>query len=193
MTPPRVVRSIYELLAGVLQRDRYLTELGAALVTFGIGVVASLTQDGLATRASYARFRDMPCPEGWVIAFCLPGIWSAVKLWREGERYEGRVSLLVMLSFVVLALFSMLINLENWGFWALFALQLGILKGYALILEWGYLRWSVSILGSYFWISLTLSIGTSIEGPQALSIVTYAGFAGFNLLSVWRARGHRNG
>jgi hypothetical protein len=192
MSAPRVVRDILAFLGGILERDRYLVELGAALVTFGIGILASFSQEALTGRQSLAGFRDMPCPELWVIIFTLPGIWSAVKIWWEGERHEGVVSLLVMLSFSMLAVFSLAMDLNNWAFWTLFALQLGVLKGYSLVLEWSYLRWSVSVLGSFFWISLTLSIAANTQGPLPLAMAPYAGFAAANLFSVWRARGKRN-
>jgi hypothetical protein len=190
MTAP--LRNIVAFLAGVLQRDRYLTEVLAALVTFGVGILASFSQDALASRQSLAGLRDMPGAEFYVIAFSLPGIWSALHLWWDGEHREGRVSLAVMLSFVALSAFSLWMGLSNWGFWALFALLLGVMKGYALVLEWSYLRWSVSCLGSLFWIILTLSIAVNSDGPWPLAIAPYAGFAAANLLSVWRARGKRD-
>lgn len=193
MSTPVVVRDIIAFLRGVVRRDRYLMEVLASLVTFGVGVVASLSQSALDGRPSLAGFRDMPCPEMWVIAFSLPGIWTAVKLWREGERHEGRRSLVVMLSFVALSAVSLAMDLSNWGFWTLFALLLGIMKGYALVLEWSYLRWSVAVLGAFFWISLTLSIASNSVGALPLAIAPYAGFAAANLLSVWRARGRRHG
>ena len=192
MSAPLVVRNIVDFLSGVLQRDRYLTEVLAALVTVGVGVLASISQDALASRQSLAGFRDMPCPELWAIAFALPGVWSALKLSWEGESREGRISLRVMLSFVLLAVFSIAMDLDNWAFWALLALQLGVLKGYALVLEWSYLRWSVSIMGAFFWITLTLSIAQNTQGALPLAIAPYAGFAAANLLSVWRARGKRD-
>jgi hypothetical protein len=187
-----VVRNIFAFLSGVLQRDRYLTEVLAALVTFGVGVLASISQDALASRQSLAGLRDMPGPEIYVIAFALPGIWSALRLWWEGERHEGRVSLAVLLSFVALSALSLSLGLDNWAFWALFALLLGVMKGYALIREWSYLRWSVSCLGTLFWTILTLSIVVNTDGALPLAIAPYAGFAAANLLSVWRARGKRN-
>jgi hypothetical protein len=186
------IRTIVDFLAGVLQRDRYLTEVLAALVTFGVGILASFSQDALGTRQSLSGLRDMPGAEMWVIAFSTPGIWSALHLWWDGERREGRVSLCVMMSFVALALFSWTMDLNNWAFWTLFALQLGILKGYALVLEWSYLRWSVSCLGTFFWVTLTLSIAANADGALPLAIAPYAGFALANLLSVWRARGKRD-
>lgn len=184
------MQTILSFLAGVVRRDRYLVELGAALVTFGVGIIASVTQDSLVTRQSLAGFRDMPCPEIWVIAFAVPGIWAAAQLWRDGERHEGRVSLLVMLSFVALSVFSLLADLDNWPFWTLFALLLGVMKGYSLVLEWSYLRWGVSCLGAFFWISITVSV--AVNAPDMpLALAPYAGFAAANLLSVWRARGRR--
>jgi hypothetical protein len=186
------LRTIVDFLAGVLKRDRYLTEVLAALVTFGVGILGSVSQEALSSRQSLSGFRDMPCPELWVIAFAMPGVWSALRLCWDGEAREGRISLRVMLSFVLLAIFSVAMELDNWAFWSLLALQLGVLKGYALVLEWSYLRWSVSCMGSFFWISLTLSIGASTDGPLPLAIAPYAGFAAANLLSVWRARGKRN-
>jgi hypothetical protein len=192
MTPPRVVRSIYEFLAGVLQRDRYLTEVLAALVTFGVGILGSFSQEALASKQALAGFRDMPGAEFWVMAFAAPGVWSAVRLWWEGERHEGKTSLAIMLSFVALCLFSLAMDLDNWAFWTLFALLLGVMKGYALIVEWSYLRWSVSCLGSFFWIALTLSIVANTDGALPLAIAPYTGFAAANLLSVWRARGKRH-
>ena len=80
MSPPPVVQNIVAFLTGVLQRDRYLVELGAALVTFGAGIIASVTQESLVNRQSLAGLRDMPCPELLVIMFSLPGIWAAISL-----------------------------------------------------------------------------------------------------------------
>jgi hypothetical protein len=85
MAAPRVVRSIFDFLAGVLQRDRYLTEVLAAAVTFGVGILASFSQEALGSRPSLAGLRDMPGAEFYVIAFSLPGIWSALRLWWDGE------------------------------------------------------------------------------------------------------------
>ena len=191
MSTPRVVRNIAAFLSGILSRDRYLMELLAACVTFGVGVLASVSQAALEGRQSLSGFRDMPCPEGWVIAFAAPGIWAAAKLWWEGERHEGQVSLGVMGSFVLLACASVALDLDNWAFWALFALLLGVMKGYALIREWSSLRWGVACLGAFFWISLTFSIVQNSDGPLPLAVAPYAGFAVANLLSVWRARGRR--
>lgn len=191
MSTSRVVRNIAAFLSGILSRDRYLMELLAACVTFGVGVLASVSQTALEGSPSLSGFRDMPYPEGWVIAFAAPGIWAAAKLWWEGERHEGRVSLGVMGSFVALGIVSMALDLDNWGFWAMFALLLGVMKTYALIREWGYLRWGVACLGAFFWISLTLSIIQNSDGPLPLAVAPYAGFAAANLLSVWRARGRR--
>lgn len=193
MSARRVLRNIVEFLSGVVERDRYLTEAFAALVTFGVGIIGSVSQDSLSQRQSLSGFRDMPCPELWLVGFCLPGIWSACKLWKEGEVREGRVSLNVMLSFVALSAFSYLLDLDNWAFWTLLALQLGILKGYALILEWSYLRWSVACIGCFFWISLTVSIASNTIGAQPLALSPYIGWAAINVLSVWRARGKRDG
>lgn len=191
MSTPRVVRSIVAFLTGILHRDRYLTEVLAACVTFGVGVLASVSQAALEGRQSLSGFRDMPCPEGWVIAFAAPGIWAAAKLWWEGERHEGRVSLGVMGSFVALGIVSMALDLDNWGFWAMFALLLGVMKTYALIREWGYLRWGVAVMGAFFWISLTLSIAQNSGEALPLAIAPFSGFAAANLLSVWRAREKR--
>lgn len=191
MSTPRVVRNIAAFLSGILSRDRYLMELLAACVTFGVGVLASVSQTALEGSLSLSGFRDMPCPEGWVIAFAAPGIWAAAKLWWEGERHEGQVSLGVMGSFVALGIVSMALDLDNWGFWAMFALLLGVMKTYALIREWGYLRWGVAVMGAFFWISLTLSIAQNSGEALPLAIAPYSGFAAANLLSVWRARGKR--
>ena len=191
MSTQRVVRSIVAFLTGILHRDRYLTEVLAACVTFGVGVLASVSQTALEGRPSLSGFRDMPCPEGWVIAFAAPGIWAAAKLWWEGERHEGQVSLGVMCSFVALGIVSMALDLDNWGFWAMFALLLGVMKTYALIREWGYLRWGVAVMGAFFWISLTLSIAQNSGEALPLAIAPFSGFAAANLLSVWRAREKR--
>ena len=191
MSTSRVVRNIAAFLSGILSRDRYLMELLAACVTFGVGVLASVYQAALEGSPSMSGFRDMPCPEGWVIAFAVPGIWASLRLWWEGERHEGRVSLGVMGSFVALGIVSMALDLDNWGFWAMFALLLGVMKTYALIREWGYLRWGVAVMGAFFWISLTLSIAQNSGEALPLAIAPYSGFAAANLLSVWRARGKR--
>ena len=191
MSTPRVVRNIAAFLAGILSRDRYMMELLAACVTFGVGVLASVSQASLNDRPSLSGFRDMPCPEGWAIAFAGPGIWASLRLWWEGERYEGKVSLGVMGSFVALAVVSMALDLDNWGFWTLFALLLGVMKSYSIVREWSYLRWGVACLGAFFWISLTLSVAQSTQGGPPLFAAPYAGFAAANLLSVWRARGKR--
>lgn len=186
-----MVRNIAAFLSGILSRDRYLMELLAACVTFGAGVLASVYQAALEGRPSMSGLRDMPCPEGWVIAFAVPGIWASLRLWWEGERHEGRVSLGVMGSFVALGIVSMALDLDNWGFWAMFALLLGVMKTYALIREWGYLRWGVAVMGAFFWISLTLSIAQNSGEALPLAIAPYSGFAVANLLSVWRAREKR--
>lgn len=191
MSTPRVVRNIAAFLSGILSRDRYLMELLAACVTFGAGVLASVYQASLNDRPSLSGFRDMPCPEMFVVAFAVPGIWASLRLWWEGERYEGQVSLGVMGSFVALAVVSMALDLDNWAFWALFALLLGVMKTYALIREWGYLRWGVAVMGAFFWISLTLSIAQNSGEALPLAIAPYSGFAAANLLSVWRAGGKR--
>jgi hypothetical protein len=188
---PRVARTVVAFFREFLARDRYLTEALAALVTFAVGVLASISLGPVQQAPALAGFRDMPCPEGWVIAFCLPGLYCSAKLWWEGETYEGKVSLAVMLSFVALGVFSMAIDLSNWGFWTLFALQLGVLKGYALIQEWTYLRWGVSVLGAFFWISLTLSIANSAPDYLPILLAPCGGFAAANLLSVSRLSGRR--
>jgi hypothetical protein len=187
----RVVQTVVEFLRGFLARDRYLTEALAALVTFAVGVLASISLGPVQQNPALAGFRDMPCPEGWVMAFCIPGLYSSAKLWRDGEIYEGKVSLGVMLSFVVLGVLSMSIGLSNWAFWTLFALQLGVLKGYALVREWTYLRWSVSVLGAYFWVNLTLSIANSAPDYLPILLAPCGGFAVANLLSVSRLSGRR--
>ena len=97
-----------------------------------------------------------------------------------------------MLSFVALSVFSMAVDLDNWPFWTLFALLLGLMKSYVLVLEWSYLRWGVSCLGAFFWISITVSIAANAP-DLPLALAPYAGFAAANLLSVRRAREHRHG
>ena len=191
MSTPRVVRNIAAFLAGILSRDRYLMELLAACATFGVGVLASVSQASLNDRPSLSGFRDMPCPEMFVVAFAVPGIWASLRLWWEGERYEGKVSLGVMGSFVALGAVSMALDLDNWAFWTLFALLLGVMKPYSIVREWSYLRWGVACLGAFFWISLTLSVAQSMPGGPPLFAAPYACFAAANLLSVWRARGKR--
>lgn len=192
MTAKKLLHNIVVFLTEVIERDRYLTEVFAALVTFGTGVIALGTRSVLDSRQALSGFRDMPCPEFWMICFALPGVISAIKIYREGEHREGRISFIVMASFVVMAIVSMILNLDNWTFWTILALQLGILKGYALILEWGYLRWSVACLGSFFWIGFVISIIVNTDGPLALSVSPVMGWAAVNLLSVWRARGKRD-
>lgn len=194
MAAVRVVQSILSFLTGVVSRDRYLMEAVAAFTTFLTGVIASFTQQSIVARQALADLRDMPGPEWWVLLFCAPGIWSAVQVIRGGEEPEGKTSLAVMLSFVALCLFSLAIGLSNWGFWALFALLLGTMKGYALICEWTYLRWSVACLGVFYWMSLTLSVWINVPvSDLPLAFATFFGFLAANLLTVWRARGRRNG
>jgi hypothetical protein len=191
MPGARAINSIVAFLRGFLARDRYLTEALAAVVTFGVGVLASISLEELQTRPSLSGFRDMPYPELWMMAFAIPGVICAGRLWREGETYEGTVSLAVMLSFPTLGAVSLLIDLSNWGFWTLFALQLGVLKGYAIVREWTYLRWGVAVLGAFFWVNLTLSISDSTPGALPLLLSPCAGFAAANLLSVSRLSGRR--
>ncbi|MFT8245168.1 hypothetical protein [Roseomonas sp. BN140053] len=191
MSTPRIVRNIMAFLHGFLARDRYLTEALAGLVTFATGVLALMSIDAMNTRVSLAGFRDMPCPEAWVILFSLPGVWCSAKLWWEGERYEGIASLVVTLSFVVLAGLSLALDFGNWLFWTCFALQLGSLKGYALIQEWTYLRWSMAVLGTFFWVNFTISLAQNVPWGLILLLAPCAGFAAANLLSVSRLSGVR--
>ena len=146
LSAPPVIRNIVLFVRGFLARDRYLTEGLAALVTFGMGVTSSLTLGEMQSRVSLAGFRDMASPEFWIAVFAFPGVWCGAKLIAEGEREEGWTSLAVMSSFYALCVFSVVADLTNWGFWTLFTLLLGVMKGYALVREWTYLRWSVTLL-----------------------------------------------
>lgn len=191
MSTPRVIAGIVAFLSGFLARDRYLLEALAALTTFATGVLALMSLDFVGDRVSLAGMGDMPCPEAWVILFTLPGIWSSAKLWWEGERNEGKVSLCVMLLFVLLSATSILLGTDNWVFWTAFALMLGVLKGYALVQEWTYLRWAMSCLGSFFWINLTISLSQNMPRGGILLIAPVAGLAAANLLTVSRLSGVR--
>jgi hypothetical protein len=188
---PRVARTVVNFFREFLARDRYLTEALAALVTFAVGVVASVTIDQMETRVSLAGFRDMPCPEALVALASVPGIISAAKLIWEGERREGLNSLAVMSSFVALSAFSFVADLGSWAFWTLFTLLLGVMKGYALVREWTYLRWSVAVLGAFFWVNFTTSIAMNLPDGLKILAVAPAGFAVANLLSVSRLSGRR--
>lgn len=189
MNRPRFLETIIGFVRGFLARDRYLTEALAALVTFATGVLASLTLEHIDERPSLAGFRDMPCPELYIILAALPGLYWAVKVWRDGEIGEGRVSFAVMSSFVVLSVASLILDLDNWAFWSLFCLLLGLMKGYALVREWTYLRWAVTVLGAFFWLNFTFALAGNLPRGAWLLLATPAGFAVANLLSVFRLNG----
>jgi hypothetical protein len=186
---PRILETIVLFVRGFLARDRYLTEALAALTTFATGALASLTLDHIDDRPSLAGFRDMPCPELYVVLAAIPGLYWAIRVWRDGEITEGRISFGVMSSFVVLCGVSLALNLENWAFWSLFCLLLGLMKGYALVREWTYLRWSVTVMGAFFWLNFTISLAGNLPRGAWLLLATPAGFAVANLLSVFRLNG----
>jgi hypothetical protein len=194
MSTPLVVRNVVSFIREFLARDRYLTEALAALVTFGAGVMASLSLEEVQGRVSLAGFRDMPYPELWAVAFTLPGLITSMRIWWravDGERAEGVTSVLVMSSFLVLSLTSVLFDWDNWVFWSVFALQLGILKGYALVQEWPYLRWGVSVLGAFFWINFSISLAQHLPPGLRILLAPCVGFALANLLSVSRLAGRQ--
>jgi hypothetical protein len=186
-----LLQGVWSFLAGFVARDRYLTEALAAVVTFGTGVAASLTLDDVQTRISLQGIREMQYPEVLVMAFAAPGMWCSARLIYEGERDEGWTSFGVMSSFWGLGLFSIATNLSNWGFWTIFCLLLGTMKGYALVREWTYLRWSVTVLGCFWWTIFTINLGENLPRGLWVLLVPCVGFAAANLLSVSRLAGDR--
>jgi hypothetical protein len=61
---PCVARTVVQFFREFLARDRYLTEALAALVTFAVGGLASISLGPVQQAPALAGFRNMPCPEG---------------------------------------------------------------------------------------------------------------------------------
>jgi hypothetical protein len=189
MPGARALRTLADFVRHVLYRDRYLTEVLSSVVTFGVGILASVSQTALEGRPSLAGFREMPAPELWVCAVSLPGTLVAIRFAMGPPGPDRWTSLVVMSLFWVLGVFSLAIDLNNWAFWTLLALLLGVLQGYAIVRELRDLRWGVALVGAFFWVSLALSITANAPWPWPLAVATYWGWAAANLLSVSRLSG----
>lgn len=156
----------------MLHRDRCLTEVLAALVTFSVGVLASRTQHALSIRDAMAGFRDMPVPEVWVMIVAPPGMWRAVRYALCRDCLGRFVPFAVMSSLYALSIASLVFALDNWVFWTLLALLLGITQGYTVVVERRDLRWGCALIGSFFWVSFALSVTVNAEAPTPLGVVT---------------------
>lgn len=173
----------------ILYRDRYLTEVISSWVTFAVGVLASVNQAAVEARPAMMGFRDMPCPELWVLAAAVPGTWHALRyatIRGIAGRWAGPV---VMGSFWGLCLFSYGAGLDNWAFWTLLALLLGIMQGYAVVSELRDLRWGCALIGAFFWVAFAASATEHSDWPWPLGLAALWGWALANLLSVSRLSG----
>lgn len=170
----------------LFHRDRYLTELLSSVVTFAVGVLASMSQPQLETRSTMAGFRDMAYPELWLLLMASPGLIAAIRYGLRPDAPSRWMPTVVMGSVVVLCASSLIAGLDNWAFWALLALLIGVMQGYAAIAELAEARWGIATVGTFFWLSLAVSVTLHAEYPWPLGIALYWGFALANLLSLLR-------
>jgi hypothetical protein len=183
---PRPLRTLAGFVRHILYRDKYLTEVLASLVTFAVGVLASFSQPALEVREVMAGFRDLPMPELWIMLMTLPGTWHALRYAVRPQIAHRWMGLIVMACFWALCCFSLAIELNNWAFWTLLALLLGVMQGVAVVSELRDLRWGCALIGSFFWVTFAASVTAHSPSPWPLGIATYWGWAAANLLSVSR-------
>jgi len=170
------------------QKDRYLTEFVASVCSFLAGVIASMSPEIVGNRTSMTGFTNMLLPELWITLMVLPGLVVVGRNWwyRRIDEDHDIAPVIVMVSFLVLTGMSALVGLSNWVFWTFLLLQLGVCQGYALHREWTDLRWGVAVIGSFFWISLTINVLVNAEWPWAIGIVGYIGLSLCNILTSSR-------
>ncbi|WP_265886736.1 hypothetical protein [Roseomonas mucosa] len=185
--PIRIIEEVRSFFISLGTRDRYLTELVSAVVSLLAGILASVSPIAVEARPSMAGFTNMPLPEIWVLGISGAGLYVVTyNAMGRPDRQDRWWPSIVMGGFVALALFSLAVDLRTWVFWTFLCLLLGVSQGYALVRDWMDLRWAVSLVGVFLWVTLTLSVVANTEWPWPLGVAPYVGIGLCNILSTSR-------